>query len=77
MHYRHQHTQLYQDYLEQYIAMHNGAVVDHDADFARLHVRVRQRLPDTAVMITLVSKQVTPTLERRSFQMERNTRRKK
>lgn len=62
--YRQQHAQLCQNYLGQYIALHNGKVVDHDADFTLLRARVRQRWPDTAVMITLVTEESQPTLER-------------
>ncbi|MBN1486027.1 MAG: hypothetical protein JW981_00210 [Anaerolineae bacterium] len=68
--YRQQHSQLCDQYLGYYIAMHNGEVVDHDKDFKQLHARVQQHWPDTAVMITLVTKQAMPTLERRGFRME-------
>lgn len=71
-HYRYQHKELKKDYLGQYIAMHNGEVVDHDKDFERLRVRIHHRLPDVAVMITLVTEEATPTLERRGFRIEGN-----
>ena len=67
--YRHQHAQLRIEYPGEYIAMHKGAVVDHDKDFTRLRQRIRQRFPGTAVMITLVTDEATPTLTRRGFQM--------
>lgn len=69
-HYRRQHAQLSQDYLGQYIAMHQGVVIDHGEDFAQLRQRVRQQFPDTAVMITLVTEDATPVLERKGVEME-------
>lgn len=67
--YRRQHAQLRSEYLGEYIAMHKGDVVDHDKDFIRLRQRIRQRFPNTAVMMTLVTDEATPTLTRSGFQM--------
>ncbi|HEX6384898.1 MAG TPA: DUF5678 domain-containing protein [Anaerolineae bacterium] len=52
--YRQRHAQLKTEYLGQYIAMHDGQVVDSDSDFHSLYRRVRQRFGHTPVMITLV-----------------------
>ncbi|MBN2002883.1 MAG: hypothetical protein JXA21_05970 [Anaerolineae bacterium] len=66
-HYRQQHSQLRQEYLGDYIAMHQGIVVDHDKDFAQLRQRVRQRFPRVAVMMTLVTEEADSTLVRDGF----------
>ncbi len=71
-HYRRQHAQLRQEYLGEYIAMHKGAVVDHGEDFAQLRQRVRERFPNTAVMITLVTEEPIATLARSGFRMADN-----
>ena len=52
--YRQQHEQLKAKYLREYIAMFQGQVVDHDADFQTLHQRIRQQYKQQPVMITLV-----------------------
>lgn len=52
--YRERHAELKEQYLGQYIAMHDGDVVDHDSDFGALRHRVRQQFRQTPVMITLV-----------------------
>ena len=49
-----QHAKLKVMYLGQYIAMRNGEVVDHDADFDKLRGRVRQKFGHAPIMMTLV-----------------------
>lgn len=68
--YRQQHAQLKTQYLGRYIAMRHGQVVDHDAEFAPLRQRIRQRFSHTPVMITLVEEDLEPSLVRRGFRME-------
>jgi len=68
--YRQRHAELKAQYLDQYIAMHNGQVVDHDTDFQTLHQRIRQRFKHTPVMITLVEDLVERPLVRHGFRME-------
>lgn len=65
-----QHTELKARYLGQYIAMHEGEVVDHDADFQALRQRVRQRFGPTPVMMMLVEETAEPVLTRRGFLVE-------
>lgn len=69
--YRQRHAELQAQHLGQYIAMRNGQVVDHDADFQTLYQRIRQRFGRTPVMITLVEKAAERTLVRHGFRMER------
>lgn len=69
--YRQRHPELKQRYLGQYIAMHQGQVVDHDSDFQTLYQRVRGRFGKTAVMLTQVQEESETTLVRHGFQFER------
>ena len=69
--YRLLHAELKTKYLGQYIAMHDGQVVDHDSDFQLLRQRIRQRYGNTAVMMTRVEENGEPTLTRRGFRVER------
>jgi len=68
--YRQRHAELRTRYLGQYIAMHNGQVVDHDADFQELRQRVRNRFGRTPVMMTLVEEFAERPLTRHGFRME-------
>jgi hypothetical protein len=68
--YHQRHAELKAQYLGQYIAMHNGQVVDHDTDFQTLRQRVRQRFERTPVMITLVEDVAERPLVRHGFRME-------
>jgi hypothetical protein len=68
--YRQKHAELKDQYLGQYIAMHNGQVVDHDLDFSTLRQRIRKRFEHTPVMITLVEEAAEHTLVRHGFRME-------
>jgi len=68
--YRQRHAELKAQYLDQYIAMHNGQVVDHDTDFQTLRQRIRQRFERTPVMITLVDDVAERPLVRHGFRME-------
>jgi hypothetical protein len=68
--YRQRHAELKARYLDQYIAMHNGQVVDHDTDFQALRQRIRQRFERAPVMITLVEDVAERPLVRQGFRME-------
>jgi len=49
-----QHNRLKENYLGQFIAMHEGQVVDHDPDFVSLHQRIRQKYGHEAILIRRV-----------------------
>ncbi|MCW5853939.1 MAG: hypothetical protein KIT87_27985 [Anaerolineae bacterium] len=66
--YRQQHAALKERYFGQYIAMHEGQVVDVDTDYQVLYRRVRSQLGDAAVMITLVGETSETTIARLGFQ---------
>ncbi len=48
------HQQLVKQYLGQFVAIHNGQVVDADADFAALLLRVQDRFGRVPVLIRQV-----------------------
>ena len=52
------HPQLVEHYLGEYVAVHNGAVVDHDPDVRALHLRIRKRFVQTPILFRQVSKEV-------------------
>lgn len=53
--YQAQHAELLKRYAGQYIAMRDGVVLDHDADVATLHRRVRAQYGDAPILMTLVT----------------------
>lgn len=53
------HTQLMSTYLGQYVAVHNGEVIDHDVDARSLHIRVRRKYGKTPILI----REMTPDTE--------------
>ena len=55
-----QKTELLIQYAGEYVAMHQGAVIDHDLDLRALYLRIFARLGHTPVLL----KQVTPEAER-------------
>jgi Arc/MetJ family transcription regulator len=71
--YQQRHAELKAQYLGQYIAMHDGQVVDHDMDVAALRQRVRQRFGRKPVMITLVEEATERIFVRHGFRLETAT----
>ncbi len=70
--YQQQHTELKEQYLGQYIAMHEGQIVDFDPNFPTLRQRVRQQFGHTPVMITLVDETAEKYMIRHGFRAEVN-----
>ncbi len=68
--YRQLHAALKAQYLGQYIAMHEGQVVDHDTDFQVLRQRIRRRFGHTPILITLVEDLPERPVTRRGFVVE-------
>lgn len=68
--YRQKHAQLKEAFLGQFIAIHEGQVVDHDAEFAPLYKRVREKFAPLPVMITQVKDSADEMITRRGFRME-------
>jgi len=72
--FRERHAELKAKYLNQYIAMHDGRLVDSDDDFPALRQRIRQRFGRTPVMMTRVEETVEHPVVRHGFRLEANDR---
>jgi ABC-type antimicrobial peptide transport system ATPase subunit len=68
--YRKQHLEIKKHYLGQFIAMHQGKIVDTDSDFQNLNVRIRERFGNTAVLITKVEEAPETILHRRGVRYQ-------
>jgi hypothetical protein len=49
------HSQLVSKYLGQYVAIHNGELVDHDGDLLLLRTRIRQRFGRMPILLRKVT----------------------
>lgn len=65
-----QHPELVRRYLGQYVAMHEGEVVDCDENFQAIHQRVRQHFGRQAVLIRQVTHSAERVLTVRSPRLE-------
>ncbi len=66
------HAELAEKYLGQYVAIHDGKVVDHDEDFQTLHSRIRQRFGHQPVLLRLVEPEPRRVLAFCSPRLERD-----
>lgn len=66
------HPQLVKKYLEEYVAIYQGKLIDRDVKRIELLKRVRTKLPGEIVLITQVLPQADPILYFRSPRLERN-----
>jgi predicted transcriptional regulator len=57
-------------YAGEYVAMHQGRVVDHDPDVGRLEQRVAARFGETAVLIAPVTDDARRDLSTVSFRLD-------
>ncbi len=64
------HPQLLKDYFGQYVAIHNGQLVDSDQNFQSLHRRIRQQYGRQAVLLRRVEADPEATLTIRSPRFE-------
>ena len=69
--FRSMHTELAQKYLGQYVAIHEGQVVDNDEDFQVLHARIRKRFGHQPVLLRRVEAKPERVLSFRSPRLER------
>lgn len=60
------YPQLKAQYAGQYVAIYNGQLVDHDADYGALFERIDDRYPDTFVWLTRVGDEPMGTIRFRS-----------
>ena len=63
---------LLERYSDQYVAIHNGQVIDHDADLRTLHLRVYSRLGRTPVLLKRVTREPERDLVIHSPRLERD-----
>jgi hypothetical protein len=57
--FRTMHEQLLQKYAGEYVAIHQGQLVDHDVDQFALYLRMDEQYPDEIILL----KQVCPDVE--------------
>ncbi|MDE3090556.1 MAG: hypothetical protein KGJ80_14340 [Chloroflexota bacterium] len=69
--YRRKHPRLRARYLGEYIAMHNGRVVDHDRDGSALYWRVRSRFARTPVLVRQVTDEPGRVIRTHGLRLER------
>ncbi len=70
--FEHMHPQLAKQYLGQFVAVHEGQIIDTDVDFEALFLRLEKRLGDVPVLIRLVSAEPTPELRAPGPRLERS-----
>jgi len=61
---------LLSEYAGEYVAMHQGQVVDHDSDVVRLERRVAEQYGETAVLIAPVTHAHRRDLSTVSFRLD-------
>ena len=49
------HADLVDQYVDEYVAVHRGQVVDHDSDVVRLETRIAEQFGETPVLIAPVA----------------------
>lgn len=64
------HADLLQQYKGEYVAIHDGNVVDHDADIHALNHRIRARYGHRAILLQQVAEQPENELVIRSPKLE-------
>ncbi len=68
--FEHKHPQLKSQYLGHYIAMHQGQVVDTDADYEALFLRIQEQFGDLTVLIRQVTETPAETYHFHGLRME-------
>ena len=70
--FRSMHAELTEMYLGQYVAIHDGKVIDNDEDFQSLHGRIRQRFGRQPVLLRQVKSEPERVLTFSSPRLERD-----
>lgn len=65
------HATLKEQYLGQHVAIFQGELVDHDADYGTLYERILARYPNQTVWISTIREEAIPTMHQRSPRFER------
>ncbi len=68
--FRAMHAELLHQYRDEYVAVHDGEVVDHDEDICALNHRIRARYGRRAVLLQQVTEQPEIELVIRSPKLE-------
>lgn len=66
------HSELWQRYPGQHVAIHNGQIIDHDVDGIALSRRIYGRYPDTFVLIRQVNSAPERVIHLRSPRLANN-----
>jgi hypothetical protein len=69
--FRRMHPLLVKEHLGQYVAVHNGQLIDYDEDFQALHNRIRQQYGRRPVLLRQVTREPVRVLLMRSPRLER------
>ena len=72
--FRNMHTELLSRYADQYVAIYEGKLVDHDPDFQSIHERIRQRFGRQPILIRRVTSEIEHTLTFHSPHLESRRR---
>ena len=67
-----QYEELRAQYPDQYVAIHQGEVIDHDPDLRTLHLRVHKQLGHIPVLLKQVTDEPERTLVFRSPRLEKH-----
>lgn len=70
--YERQHPELCVRYAGEYIAMHNGDVVDHDVDRIALRKRIRKSFGNQSVFVTPVLEEPVQVIHVRGLRLQTN-----
>jgi hypothetical protein len=68
------HPQLVRQYKHQYVAVYDGRLVDHDADYESLFMRIEDAYPDSFVWLTQVEEHPIDELVFRSPHLNKSSR---
>ncbi len=68
--YQAMHDELQLKYLNQYVAIHQGEVIDHDVDELALYLRLDQKYPDVTILLRQVKPQIEEIITVRSPRFE-------
>jgi hypothetical protein len=66
------HPALLNEYPNEYVAIYQGEVTDHDPAQSELYLRIRERYPHEVVLIRQVRPEIDRTLTIRSPRFERD-----
>ncbi len=72
MAFRQQHAELWATYPQQYVALHQGQLIDYDSDRLALWQRIEANYPDEVILIRQVTAEIDRIFEVRSPRLIRH-----